>query len=96
METEHFDCQRGSLDHAVRFTLDFNDGNVRLDIRLNRQLPWHKRAWQGLKYILGANVSHVVLLHDDDYNQLRNMLTRSEIAKVGYLSRAREQRREGY
>ena len=97
METEHFDCECGSFDHVVRFTLDLDDGDVHLDVRLNSWLPLRKRVWLALKYVFKVVPKYghydVTMLREDDYNRFRNMLRKSEIAKVAYLTREREQKR---
>lgn len=95
METEHFECQCNSFDHLVRFTLDPEDGDVYLDVRLNHWVPWWKRAWNAVRYVFkrASAIGHYdcVLLKEEDYDRLRDLMKRSEIAKAGAHARAREQ-----
>lgn len=99
METDHFDCQCSDFNHTVRFTLDPRDGDVYLDVRLNYWDRWYKRIWNAIKYVFKRDVAYghydVTLLKEEDYDRLRDLLKRSEIAKAGAHARAREQLLKG-
>ncbi len=98
METEHFDCACSSFDHVIRVSLDPDDGDLYIDVRLNSYIAWYKRVWAALKYVFKVDVAFghydCTLIKDEDYDRLRDLLKRSEIAKAGNLARAREQGRE--
>lgn len=95
METEHLDCQCSDFNHAIRLTLDPRDGEIWLDIRLNYCDPWYKRILTAIKYVFKRPVAYghydVTMLKEEDYDRIRDMLKRSEIAKGGAVGRAREQ-----
>lgn len=81
IEHQHFDCQCTELAHSLRFSVDPTDGDIWIDVHLNR-LPWHKRLWIGVKYILGVNDRGIqyeeTLLRHEDYQRIRDMLEWSE------------------
>lgn len=95
MERYHFDCQCSDFQHSFRFTLDPEDGEVWLDVHLANWLPWYKRVWAALRYVFKCDRAYghydVTILRDEDYDRLRDLLRRSEIAKAGSIGRAREQ-----
>lgn len=99
METDHFDCQCSDFNHTFRLTLDPQDGEVWLDVRLNHYDPWWKRVWNAVKYVFKRDVAYghydVTLLREEDYDRIRDILKRSEIAKAGAHARAREQLLKG-
>ncbi len=88
-------CQCSDFNHVVRFTLDPSDGEVWLDVRLNHYDPWWKRVWNAVRYVFKRDVAYghydVTMLREEDYDRLRDLLKRSEIAKAGSHARAREQ-----
>lgn len=84
IERQHFDCQCTELCHSLRFTVDPTDGDVWIDVHLNR-LPWHKRLWIGIRYILGIDDRGVqyeeTILRHEDYQRIRDLLDWSEGAR---------------
>lgn len=51
--TEYFDCACGSPEHTIRFTLDLDDPpSIYCDFYLDQYIPWYKRIWVAIKYIL--------------------------------------------
>lgn len=99
METEHFDCQCSDFNHTIRFSLDRLDGDVWVDVRLNAYEPWYKRIWLGIKYVFGRPVAYghydVTMLKEEDYDRLRDLMNRSEIAKAAAVGRTRERLLKG-
>lgn len=99
METDHFDCQCSDFNHTFRVTLDPQDGDVYIDVRMNYWEPWYKRVWNAVKYVFKRDVAYghydVTMLREEDYDRLRDILRRSEIAKAGAHARAREQLLKG-
>lgn len=98
METEHFDCACSDFNHTVRFTLDPDDGDLYIDVRLNNWGHWYTRIWTAIRYIFKRHVAYghydVTILRDEDYDRMRDLLKRSEISKAGHIARIREQKRE--
>lgn len=99
METDHFDCQCSDFNHTFRVTLDPQDGDVYIDVRMNYWEPWYKRIWNAVKYVFKKDTAYghydVTLLREEDYDRIRDILKRSEIAKAGAHARAREQLLKG-
>lgn len=99
MEMHHFDCQCSDFNHTVRFTLDPQDGDVYLEVRMNYFDPWYKRIWNAVKYVFKRDVAYgffdVTMLKDEDYDRVRDLLKRAEIARAGAHARAREQLLKG-
>lgn len=99
METEHFDCQCSDFNHTVRFTLDPQDGDVYMDVRMNYYDPWYKRIWNAVKYVFKRDVAYghydCTLLREEDFDRLRDLMRRSQIARTAAHARAREQLLKG-
>jgi len=95
METHYFNCACSDFNHTFRFTLDTRDGDVYLDVRMNYAEPWWQRVWNAIKYVCGLDVAYghydCTILKDEDYNRIRDLLTRSELTKAGCVARTREQ-----
>lgn len=95
METEHLDCQCSDFNHTVRFTLDPSDGELWLDVHLNYCDPWWKRILNVVKYVFKRPAAYghydVTMIREEDYDRIRDLLKRCEIAKAGAHGRAREQ-----
>lgn len=93
------DCQCSDFDHVFRFTLDPNDGDVLLEAHLNHYGSWWKRVWNAIRYVFKRPVAYghydVTMLKEEDYDRLRDLFRRSEIAKAGAVGRAREQLLQG-
>jgi hypothetical protein len=99
METTYIECQCSSLNHVVRLTLDPQDGELYVEVHLNHCDPWWRRVWNALKYVFGRKVQDghydCTILRVEDYDVVRDMLRKSEIAKAAAHSRSREQRSKG-
>ncbi len=75
------ECKCESFDHLIRFDLD-EEGELWLDVALNRYRPWYERVWLAVNYIFGYD-SHgghydVTLLDPKDYDKIRKLLNDSE------------------
>lgn len=96
MEQHHVTCQCSDFNHTFRLTFDPVDGDVYLDARLNFNDPWWKRIYNAVKYVFKRDTSYghydVTLLRVEEYNAIRDLLYRSELAKAAQLSRERKQR----
>ncbi len=69
---ELFVCNCEDISHQLILTTwDFKDGDITLDlsIRSNIFLPFYRRIWISIKYILGIQCNNgfdtVILKHDD-------------------------------
>ena len=91
---EYFDCQCHDFNHTIRLTLDPQDGDVYLDVRLNDWMPWHRRIWNAVKYIFKYDVTDghydVTLLREEDHDRIRDILRQSEISRANLRSAVRE------
>lgn len=78
MQRHWFDCACGSSDHAIRFTLDPDSGDVYLDVRLAAWRPWYGRLWLACKYVLGATPRYghydCTELKTEDLERLRSLV----------------------
>lgn len=82
----YFDCQCSDFNHVFRFVLDENDGEMWLEMQMNMWLPWYKRIWVALLYVLGMKSGYhghfdTTMLRERDYNRLHQLLERSVEAK---------------
>ncbi len=54
--SHYFECACGSPEHTIRFILDKGErGDFPLifcDFYLDQYLPWYKRIWVAIKYVL--------------------------------------------
>lgn len=86
MEYHHFDCQCHYYEHCVRFTLDDEDGDVCVEVRMNHFLPWWKRLWVAVGYVLGFTGPHGhfgdTRLKSDDWARLHNLLDRAALIRT--------------
>ena len=86
MESLYLDCQCSDMNHTVRFSLDDVDGDIYVEVRLNRWKPWYKRLLDGIKHVLNINVPYghydTTMLRDEDYVKLQQLLLRSTSIKV--------------
>lgn len=53
--TEYVECKCGSFPHLLRFYVA-EDGSVEVEYLLKGYLPWYKRIYHGIRYILGFDV----------------------------------------
>lgn len=92
METHYVDCQCTHFNHTIRFMLDPSDGELWLEVHMNYCDPWYKRAWNAVRYVFKRTKSYghfdTTILREEDYDRLRDMLNRSELAKVAARSRS--------
>lgn len=74
------ECQCGDFDHDVRFSLDTDDGDVTVEVRLNVFLPWWTRLWIAVLYAFGRSYGYnhghydVTVLRHDDFAALHEVL----------------------
>lgn len=78
--THFFECRCGSSEHTLRFVLDKDpeDPGIHTEIYLNQWQSWWKRAWIGMKYMLGYSCRYGhwdcwIELSDEDAKRLRDM-----------------------
>lgn len=85
MEHRYFDCQCSDFNHVFRFVLDEKDGEVWLEVNLNKYLPWYKRVWEAVRFVFGWEKAYghydIVMLREEDYTQLHGLLDRSALIK---------------
>jgi len=85
MEQHYVECQCSDFNHVVRFVLDEKDGEVWLEVNINPYLPWYKRVWEAVRYVLGMRAAYghydVTMLRDEDYVRLHALLDRSSLIK---------------
>ena len=82
-DNQRFECVCGSFQHCFRMVMDAEDGSVWIDVPLNNYLPWYKRAWVALKYILIPGRSRFgdydsIELQSKDYERIVDILGRSK------------------
>lgn len=81
MEQHHVECQCSDFNHIFRFTLDPEDGDLWLDVRLNYYDPWYKRIWTAIKYVFKRTSRYgdydVTMLRPEDLPRLRELLDRA-------------------
>jgi hypothetical protein len=91
----HFDCRCEDFRHNIRFNVENDTGDVYLSTHINHCCAWYKRVWRAVRYIfkLDAIDGHydVTFIKYEDYDKIRDVLMRSEIASAAYFSRIREQ-----
>lgn len=84
MQHEYLTCQCRDLDHTIRLTLDDEEGDVMLEVRLNRCKSFWKRLIEAFLYVFlpmrfeKVINYHDVLLRQNDYDKIRMMLADSE------------------
>ena len=79
--TEYFECDCGSDEHTIRFTLDLDEDCPTIyTSQYLTPMPFRKRLWMGLKYIFGYRSRFGefgnYLMRPDDAERLKNMLDR--------------------
>ena len=78
--THFFECDCGSDEHTLRFTLDKDpeDPGIHTSIFLNDWRPWWKRLYVGIRYALGYKCKYghwdAWILRRSDAIRLRAML----------------------
>lgn len=83
MNTEYFECQCHSDEHAVRFMLDADDDPATLYLGVymdNRRGLW-RRAWLALKYTFGYQCQYGAfgnwILRPEDAGRLRALIDKA-------------------
>jgi hypothetical protein len=73
-----FFCECWHPDHNFFVLYDKVEDEVSVQVKLNHWLPWYKRAWVALKYILGVTTKSgdydEVLLSVEDRKKLSDIL----------------------
>ena len=87
MESLYAECQCSDLNHAIRFTLDEDDGDVYMETRLNAYFPWWQRIVFALGYVFGAPARRFghydcTQLRPEDYERLEKMFSRSRVIRL--------------
>ena len=83
METLHIDCECSSFDHSVRLVLDPDTGDLWLNMRLNTWLPWYRRLWRAIVYVVrphGGRYGHYdeMFVNHADFDAIRQLLDKAE------------------
>lgn len=91
METLYADCQCSDFNHTFRFTLDPSDGELWLDVRLNRYEPWYRRVWIAVRYVFKRPEAYghydITMLREEDYDRISKLFDVS----TGIMRRQRQQ-----
>ena len=77
-------------DVAVKFELDVTNGNLYVSCQSNKIIPWYKRLYEAFFFIFDPNNQRfckVALLHNSSYEDVREVLMRSELAQHGVALR---------
>lgn len=66
----HVDCACDHPLHTVRFTLDPDEAELTMDVRLTPCVPWYKRVWFVVCYVWSGKSTHspyadVIFKHKD-------------------------------
>lgn len=92
-----FECQCGSDEHTLRFTLDEKEKEIYTSVYLNCWRPWHKRIWLAVKYIFRYTCKYghfdCYLMKNEDVKRMREMLDdfdRMERYKKGDIVKLKE------
>jgi len=87
MESNYFDCQCGSAEHTLRFSLEtWEDedvsGEICVQVHLRQHYKWYQRIYMAIRYIFGYQSKYgmydCTLLQQEEYARLRELLDRSE------------------
>jgi len=82
-----FECQCGSSEHILRFTLDASDEDpgIYSSVFLDSDVPWYKRLWMGIKYIFGYRCKYGYfgcwLMKDEDIERFQMMISKYQNMK---------------
>jgi hypothetical protein len=77
---KYYDCQCSCLDHVIRFTIDPYDGDIWLEVKMNK-FKWYERLLIAVKYIFGfSNTSHYeeTLLRHEDFKEIKELFDLSD------------------
>ena len=76
--TEYFECQCGSPEHALVFTLDKEDNEIYTSVFLDQYRPWWHRIWVAIKYVFGYKCMYghfdCCLMRPEDAKRLISLL----------------------
>lgn len=82
--TYYFECQCGSDEHTLKFTLDKGGdacddvAEIYTSVFLNAWEPWYRRAWSAIKYTFGYKCKYghwdCWILRNEEAGKLRAML----------------------
>ena len=82
-EKHYFECACMSPEHVIAFTLDEydeNDCELYLEVQLINYMPWYKRVWPAIKYLLNIEPNcgrwDTWLLNPNDANKLKDLLVK--------------------
>ena len=79
---QRFECTCSTFDHNIRFEVDEEMGHIAISVPLNHWLPWWKRLWLAVKYVLKQTERYghydTVMLNPNDYGKIRELLDISE------------------
>lgn len=94
-QIEHLDCRCQDFRHSIRFDIEDDTGYIYLSTHIDQCYPWYKRLWIALRYVFKRDAINgqydVTFIKYEDYDRIRDILRRSEIASAAYFSRLREQ-----
>lgn len=79
----HIDCECSSFEHTMRFVVDQETGDLWVQTQLRNNLPWYKRLWLALHFVVAPGRSphgHYEETHvsHNDFDRLRALLTLAE------------------
>jgi len=81
--TYFFECRCGSNEHTLQFTYDKEDHEIYTSVFLNDWLPWYKRIYRAVKYVLGYKCQYghwdCWIMDENDIDRFREMMDRFEI-----------------
>jgi hypothetical protein len=86
--TEFFECQCGADEHTLRMILDLDpmDPCIYTTVYMNPYLPWYRRAWIGIKYMLGepwrTGAFTEFMMRPEDVPRIRALLDQLEAARA--------------
>lgn len=76
--THFFECECGADEHTLKFVVDKEWGQLHATIFLNDYNQWHKRVWNGIKYIFGHKCKYghfdSWILRREDADRLKMVL----------------------
>lgn len=76
-DTYYFECDCGSSEHTIRFTLDKEDPTIYTSVFLNQYRSLWERVWVALKYVFGYKCRYghwdCWSMRDSDARKLRDM-----------------------
>ncbi len=77
-DTQYFECQCSSAEHALVFTLDQEESEIYTEVFLNNYRPWWKRVGVAVKYVFGYKCKYghfdCFLMQNKDADRLITML----------------------